>query len=142
MSFQYANAWLHDPDERPISLSLRLRAQLHRGPAVFNFFSNLLADSEAILARMQARFQIATSHLFDPLAAIGRDGVGAIQLYPAQIQIPPVTTMTSTPLTATQIEVLLAGYQTSPLGMTDYSDYRIALAGAQEKTALLWANGL
>lgn len=141
MSFQYATAWLHDPDARPISLSLPLRAQLHRGPAVFNFFQNLLPDSEAILARMQARFQVATSHPFDLLAAIGRDCVGAIQLYPAKSQIPPVTTMTSTPLTATQIEVLLAGYQTAPLGMTDHSDFRISLAGAQEKTALLWTNG-
>jgi serine/threonine-protein kinase HipA len=141
MSFQYTNGWLQDPDARPISLSLSLRAQRHRGPAVFNFFQNLLPDSEAILARMQVRFQIATSHPFDLLAAIGRDCVGAIQLYSAQSQIPPVTTMTSTPLTATQIEVLLAGYQTAPLGMTDHSDFRISLAGAQEKTALLWANG-
>ncbi len=141
MSFQYATVWLQDPDARPISLSLPLRAQRHRGPAVFNFFQNLLPDSEAILTRMQARFQVATSHPFDLLAAVGRDCVGAIQLYPAHSQIPPVTTMTSTPLTATQIEVLLAGYQTAPLGMTDHSDFRISLAGAQEKTALLWANG-
>jgi serine/threonine-protein kinase HipA len=141
MSFQYATAWLQDPDARPISLSLPLRAQLHRGPAVFNFFQNLLPDSEAILARMQARFQVATTHPFDLLAAIGRDCVGAIQLYPAQSQIPPVTTMTANPLTVTQIEALLAGYQTAPLGMTDHSDFRISLAGAQEKTALLWANG-
>jgi len=141
MSFQYATSWLQDSDARPISLSLPLRTQRHRGPAVFNFFQNLLPDSEAILTRMQARFQVATTHPFDLLAAIGRDCVGAIQLYPVQSQIPPVTTMTSTPLTVTQIEALLTGYQTAPLGMTEHSDFRISLAGAQEKTALLWANG-
>lgn len=53
--------------------------------------------------------QVATIHPFDLLAAIDRDCVGAIQLYPVQSQIPPVTTMSSTPLTVTQIEALLAG---------------------------------
>jgi len=141
MSFQYATSWLQDVDARPISLSLPLRAERHRGTAVFNFFQNLLPDSDAILTRMQTRFQVATTHPFDLLAAIGRDCVGAIQLYPANSQLPPVTSMTATPLTESQIAALLAGYKTAPLGMTEHSDFRISLAGAQEKTALLWFQG-
>ena len=141
MSFQYATSWLQDVDARPISLSLPLRAEHHRGAAVFNFFQNLLPDSDAILTRMQTRFQVATTHPFDLLAAIGRDCVGAIQLYPANSQLPPVTSMTATPLTESQIAALLAGYQTAPLGMTEHNDFRISLAGAQEKTALLWFQG-
>lgn len=141
MSFQYATSWLQDVNARPISLSLPLRAERHRGTAVFNFFQNLLPDSDAILIRMQTRFQVATTHPFDLLAAIGRDCVGAIQLYPANSQLPPVTSMTATPLTESQIAALLAGYQTAPLGMTEHNDFRISLAGAQEKTALLWFQG-
>ena len=141
MSFQYATSWLKDVDARPISLSLPLRSERHRGTAVFNFFQNLLPDSDAILTRMQTRFQVATTHPFDLLAAIGRDCVGAIQLYPANSQLPPVTSMTATPLTESQIAALLAGYQTAPLGMTEHNDFRISLAGAQEKTALLWFQG-
>jgi serine/threonine-protein kinase HipA len=141
MSFQYATSWWQDVDARPISLSLPLRAERHRGAAVFNFFQNLLPDSDAILTRMQTRFQVATTHPFDLLAAIGRDCVGAIQLYPANSQLPAVTAMTATPLTEGQIAALLAGYQTAPLGMTEHSDFRISLAGAQEKTALLWMQG-
>lgn len=141
MSFQYATSWLQDVDARPISLSLPLRSERHRGTAVFNFFQNLLPDSDAILIRMQTRFQVATTHPFDLLAAIGRDCVGAIQLYPANSQLPPVTSMTATPLTESQIAALLAGYQTAPLGMTEHNDFRISLAGAQEKTALLWFQG-
>ena len=141
MSFQYATSWLQDVDARPISLSLPLRAERHRGAAVFNFFQNLLPDSDAILTRMQTRFQVATTHPFDLLAAIGRDCVGAIQLYPANSKLPPVTSMTATPLTESQIAALLAGYQTAPLGMTEHNDFRISLAGAQEKTALLWFQG-
>ncbi|MEM9137952.1 MAG: HipA domain-containing protein, partial [Cyanobacteria bacterium P01_F01_bin.42] len=39
----------------------------------------------------------------------------------------------------TEIERLLQGYATSPLGMIqEADDFRISIAGAQEKTALLW----
>lgn len=138
MSFQYDIAWLAGTDARPISLSLPLKAERHRGPKVFNFFQNLLPDSDAIIARMQARFKVETSHPFDLLASIGRDCIGAIQLYPPLAHIPPVTEIDAVSLTDADIEEVLAGYQTSPLGMTEETDFRISLAGAQEKTALLW----
>lgn len=138
MSFQYAPAWLAEPGARAISLSLPLQHDRIKGAAVFNFFSNLLPDSEAIIARMQARFHIDTSHPFDLLASIGRDCVGAIQLYPSDMDIPPVINMVADPLNDEQIEALLDGYQMSPLGMREEDDFRISLAGAQEKTALLW----
>ncbi len=138
MSFQYNGVWLADTDARPISLSLPLKAERHRGPKVFNFFQNLLPDSDAIIARMQTRFKVETSHPFDLLASVGRDCIGAIQLYPPLATIPPVTEIAATPLADAEIEEILAGYQASPLGMTEETDFRISLAGAQEKTALLW----
>lgn len=141
LSFQYDTAWLSDTEARPISLSLPLRVERHRGPKVFNFFQNLLPDSDAIIARMQARFKVETSHPFDLLASIGRDCIGAIQLYPPLATIPQVTEITATPLADAEIEEILAGYQVSPLGMTEETDFRISLAGAQEKTALLWHQG-
>lgn len=111
MSFQYLPEWLAEDDARPISLSLPLRSDRLRGPEVFNFFHNLLPDSEAIIARMQAKFQVETAHPFDLLASVGRDCVGAIQLYPPTSQIPPVTDMIATPLDKGQIEALLEDYQ-------------------------------
>jgi len=136
MSFQYAPEWLAEPGSRAISLSLPLQHGRIRGAQVFNFFSNLLPDSEAIIARMQARFQVETAH---PLASVGRDCVGAIQLYPPGQEIPPVTDIVAEPLDDDQIAALLDGYQMAPLGMTEEdADFRISLAGAQEKTALLW----
>ncbi len=42
------------------------------------------------------------------------------------------------PLDEAQIEQLLEGYQEAPLGMAEDADSRISIAGAQEKTALLW----
>ena len=138
MSFQYDATWLADTDARPISLSLPLKAERHHGSKVFNFFQNLLPDSDAIIARMQARFNVETSHPFDLLATIGRDCIGAIQLYPPLAHIPPVTEIDAVSLTDADIEEVLAGYQASPLGMSEETDFRISLAGAQEKTALLW----
>lgn len=139
MSFQYTPGWLSEPGSRAISLSLPLQHSRIRGKQVYNFFSNLLPDSEAILARMQARFQIETAHPFDLLASVGRDCVGAIQLYPPGLDIPSVMEIVAEPLDEQQIESILKGYQMSPLGMTEEgADFRISLAGAQEKTALLW----
>lgn len=141
MSFQYAPEWLAQPGSRAISLSLPLQHSRLRGKEVFNFFSNLLPDSEAIIARMQARFHVETAHPFDLLASVGRDCVGAIQLYPPDSEIPPVMEMQAEPLDCAQIEALLDGYQMAPLGMEEGADFRISLAGAQEKTALLWYQG-
>lgn len=138
MSFQYTPKWLAEPGSRAISLSLPLQHDRIRGKEVFNFFSNLLPDSDAIIARMQARFHVETTHPFDLLASVGRDCVGAIQLYPPGSDIPSVMETQAEPLDSAQIEALLDGYQMAPLGMEEGADFRISLAGAQEKTALLW----
>ena len=141
MSFQYALEWLSEPGSRAVSLSLPLGHSRIRGNEVFNFFSNLLPDSEAIIARIQARFHVATAHPFDLLASVGRDCIGAIQLYPPEVNIPSVMETIAEPLSETQIETLLYSYKTAPLGMTEDADFRISLAGAQEKSALLWYQG-
>lgn len=141
MSFQYLQSWLNRPGARAISLSLPLTSKKQEGTAVYNFFSNLLPDSEIIITRMQQRFQIATNHPFDILATIGRDCVGAIQLYPEDIHLSPINEVHAEPLDENMIAKLLAGYRTSPLGMDNTHDFRISIAGAQEKTALLWYQG-
>lgn len=141
MSFQYAEGWLEEPGSRAISLSLPLQHGRITGSAVYNFFSNLLPDSEAIIDRIQARFQVKTDHPFDLLAAVGRDCVGAVQLYSPDVEIPSVMGTHAEPLNEKQIEELLDDYQTAPLGMKEDVDFRISLAGAQEKTALLWYQG-
>lgn len=141
MSWQYAQSWLQTPGARVISQSLPLTPRRLEGEAVYNFFSNLLPDSQAIVARMQMRFKVATDHPFDLLASVGRDCVGAIQLYPDDTEMPAVTQIHATPLSDDDIVKLLEGYRSAPLGMTDEQDFRISIAGAQEKTALLWYQG-
>jgi serine/threonine-protein kinase HipA len=139
MSFVYHQSWLDRPGARAISLSLPLQADKFRGAVVYNFFDNLLPDNEQIRSRIQARFHIPTKQPFDLLSRIGGDCVGAIQLYPEGDQVAPVTEIHAQPLGEKDIEQLLQGYKDAPLGMeADIEDFRISLAGAQEKTALLW----
>jgi serine/threonine-protein kinase HipA len=138
IAFQYTNEWLTTPGARPVSLSLPLRHTAYEGEKVYNFFDNLLPDNELIRARIQARFQVASSQPFDLLAAIGADCVGAIQIC-QQNTLKDIEVTTAQPLTSAEIAKLLKGYAKSPLGMAEEADdFRISIAGAQEKTALLW----
>jgi serine/threonine-protein kinase HipA len=141
LTFQYAKEWLEISQARPISLSLPLRTLAYEGTQVYNFFDNLLPDNEHIHARIQAKFKVSSSHPFDLLSAIGADCVGAIQLGPEQA-LSNVDVTTAQALSTAEIAKLLKGYGTAPLGMSEeVEDLRVSIAGAQEKTALLWHQG-
>jgi serine/threonine-protein kinase HipA len=108
------------------------------GAVVNNYFDNLLPDSDIIRERLRRRFRTPSIRAADLLAAIGRDCVGAVQLVPAGTQPPAHNTIDSTPLADAQIEALLRGINAPTLGdQSPGRDFRISIAGAQEKTALL-----
>ncbi|BAO88420.1 type II toxin-antitoxin system HipA family toxin [Caballeronia cordobensis] len=140
----YDDAWVRSDEARPLSLSLpiRLDGAPLRGDPVVNYFDNLLPDSEPIRRRIAQRFQTESADAFDLLQAIGRDCVGAVQLLAEDESPTHVETIEGTPLTDADIEGLLdqvAGG--TPFGSDDHDDFRISLAGAQEKTALLRHDG-
>lgn len=140
--FLYAESWLASPARRPISLSLPLRPS--REPYRENveaFFDNLLPDNRQIRERIQRRFQTASVGAFDLLQEIGRDCVGALQLLDEAEPAPNVRQITGEPLTSAGVEELLAGALAPALGQENADVFRISLAGAQEKTALLWHRG-
>jgi serine/threonine-protein kinase HipA len=138
ISFWYDQSWLLTAEARPISLSLPLTSKKYEDARVYNFFDNLLPDNNSIRSKIQSRFNVTTNQPFDLLRAVGADCVGAIQLCENQL-IPNVRTITANPLSLAEIAELLTGYQNVPLGMIlAVDDFRISLAGAQEKTALLW----
>ncbi len=138
MAFRYSRDWLERPGARALSLSLPLSPSRYQGEVVFNFFDNLLPESAAIRARIQARFRSPSQHPFDLLSSIGRDCIGAVQLYPETTKIPDVRSVTATPLAESDVASLLAHYQDSHFQLSGEQDFRISLAGVQEKTALLW----
>jgi serine/threonine-protein kinase HipA len=72
------------------------------------------------------------------LAIIGRDCVGAVQLTPAGTTPPVHNAMQSTALSDAQIEAMLRDVRSdTPSQQSPAHDFRISIAGAQEKTALL-----
>lgn len=139
--FIYNQKWLNMRGARPISLSLPLVDQPFMGDVVYNFFDNLLPDNPQIRARIQAKFHIVTNQPFDLLARIGKDCVGAIQIIDGEIPTFK-RKINFEPLAEKEIASILRNYQNYPLGMKDNADeFRISIAGAQEKTALLYHNG-
>jgi serine/threonine-protein kinase HipA len=138
--FSYDEKWLNTPGARPISLSLPLINQKFVGDVVYNFFDNLLPDSHPIRSRIQAKFQAATSHPFDLLASIGRDCVGAIQILEGDVT-DFVNEIRYKQLSEKEIASILRGYQNYPLGMTADTEFRVSIAGAQEKSAFLYYKG-
>ena len=138
LQFAYEETWLLSEISRPISLSLPLTSQPYRGDVVENFLENLLPDAQSIKNRIQTRFRAKSNRSFDLLWHIGRDCVGAIQLLPEGQRVDTVRTIHAELLTDSQIAHIIHNYKSAPLGMDDDDDdFRISIAGAQEKTALL-----
>jgi serine/threonine-protein kinase HipA len=138
LQFSYFEEWLSWDLGRPLSLSLPLTQETHAGEVVENYFDNLLPDSHPIRNRIQARFAARSNRCFDLLWHVGRDCVGALQLFPEDADTLDVQRVESVPLSESEIADTLRNYQTMPLGMGRESDFRISIAGAQEKTALLF----
>jgi serine/threonine-protein kinase HipA len=141
--FKYEPQWLETPDSRPISLSMPLQRKTYKGDQVYNFFDNLLPDNIEIRNRIVARHDAQSTQAFDLLAKIGQDSVGALQLIVHKQAVPDVKKIESKPLSNKALEKILKGYESNiPLGMLKgEEDFRITLAGAQEKTALLSLQG-
>jgi serine/threonine-protein kinase HipA len=138
--FAYCESWLASGSARPISLSLPLAAA---GEAirinVLEYFDNLLPDSRTIRERIQRRFGTASGSAFDLLEEVGRDCVGAVQLLPEGETPENVRQITGERLGVSEISGILDNTAAPAFGSGGAQDeeFRISLAGAQEKTALL-----
>jgi serine/threonine-protein kinase HipA len=138
--FRYDDAWVASPQARPLSLSLPIPAGGGdvTGPKVENFFDNLLPESNRVRERIRRRFNVASNSAADMLAAIGRDCVGAVQILRDGDEPAAYDRIESRALTESEVARLIAdvpadGPQDDPL----LADFRISIAGVQEKTALL-----
>ncbi len=139
--FSYDKDWISDPQSRALSLSLPMTADaVITSDAVGYYFDNLLPDSQGIRNRIRARFNTRSASTFDLLEAIGRDCVGAVQLLPEGGAPKDWDRLNVRLLKPKEIEAILRAVPTAtaPLlnGTAEGGDFRISLAGAQEKTAL------
>ncbi|MBY8102969.1 HipA domain-containing protein [Vibrio fluvialis] len=139
LQFCYDDKWLAQSDAYPISISLTLQIQPHKGDPVANHFENLLPDLTSVRRNLQNRYQTTSTHMFDLLHAIGRDCVGSLSLVPETEIVDSLTPTMLEPLSIDCLyEILSAHKHDIPLGMlNELSDFRITVSGAQEKTALL-----
>ncbi len=143
--FQYAEEWTASPAARRLSLSLPMTPgnASQRGPVVQNYFDNLLPDSNAIRTRLQGKFATPSTDAFDLLTAIGRECVGAVQLLPPGVLPTGFDRIEAEALDDAAVEhAINASLSTGRvLGQRDDEDFRISIAGAQEKTALMQREG-
>lgn len=141
LTFEYDGSWLQSRAAIPISLSIPLSSSPYKGDTVYRFFDNLLPDSGKIRERMQARLSADSADAFDLLAEAGADCIGAIQLV-RSLPATSVKEIRAKAVNAKKIAEILKSYRQLPLGMTPEEDeFRISLAGQQEKSAFLLHEG-
>lgn len=148
ISFRYNQDWLDWEHALPVSLSLPLSEDAYRGAPVAAVFDNLLPDYEPLRRRVAEKVGAAGVDAYSLLAAIGRDCVGALQFVAddghnerAHGDGKNARVIDGVVVTDEEIENLLTGLAQAPLGLHRDDAFRISIAGAQEKTALLWNEG-
>ncbi|NNU16221.1 type II toxin-antitoxin system HipA family toxin [Parvularcula sp. ZS-1/3] len=140
--FDYAQEWLDWEYAIPVSRSMPLVDRPFTGLAMRAVFDNLLPDDDRIRARIAARVGADGTDAFSMLAALGRDCVGALQFLPEDMPPAPPGPPEGEPITAEGITERIRSLSVAPLGMRGGDDaFRISLAGAQNKTALLYHEG-
>jgi serine/threonine-protein kinase HipA len=143
IAFGYDESWLAWDHALPVSLSLPLRDDAYRGEPVSAVFDNLLPDSDALRRRVAEKVGAAGTDAYSLLAAIGRDCVGALQFVGEDDHADHQGDhgLAGEAVDDEAIEKLLKGLAQAPLGLSRDDDFRISVAGAQEKTALLRHGG-
>lgn len=121
----------------PVSSNLPLSQQKWRGGPVIAAFDNLLPDAEGELrANIAQRIGASGTDVFSLLSSLGRDCVGALQFLP-EGEVPEVGIMTYDMTSPDEMAGNLKNLANAPLGLSENEDFRISIAGAQEKTAYL-----
>jgi serine/threonine-protein kinase HipA len=141
IDFCYDPHWLSWGNAFAVSLSLPLREDRYIGAPVINVFDNLLPDSAAIRKRVAERVGAEGTDAYSLLAALGHDCAGALQFLPDGIDPGPAGGTDGQPVDDETIAALIENLAAAPLGMGEDDDFRISIAGAQEKTALLRKDG-
>lgn len=139
--FVYDRLWLDWEHALPVSISLPLREDAYSGQAVMAVFDNLLPDYEPIRRRVAERVGAAGTDAFSLLSEIGRDCIGALQFLPAGQTPDPTNRLNGQVLDDQAMGQMLSNLDLTPLGLRSEIGFRISIAGAQEKTALLFHDG-
>ena len=145
-SFRYDDDWLASGKSFPISLSLPLSGRIWTGDAIDHVFSGLLPDDQKVRETIAARTNADSAGTFDLLAAIGRDCAGAMRFIPEGNDPGAPDAMAFRVVDDNEISRRIDGLADAPLGMKTHDggedeDFRISIAGMQEKTGFLYSAG-
>ena len=142
ISFGYDARWLSSDSAVPVSLSLPLREDAFKGGPVVAVFENLLPDSAVLRRRVAEKVGAKGTDAYSLLWQIGRDCVGALQFIPEDDEaVYGTPAVDGEVVSEADIEKLLQNLGRTPLGLDQDQGFRISVAGAQEKTALLRHQG-
>ena len=141
IQFQYDKSWLERDNNLTVSHSLPLRTTAYRGAPVVAVFENLLPDNERVRLRLAERTGAEGTDAYSLLERIGKDCVGALQFLPDDMTADASSRVKGEPISDREIETLLDNLDLAPLGIDTEHEFRISVAGAQEKTALLFHEG-
>ncbi len=139
--FKYSSDWLDWDHAIPVSLSLPLAEKTYAGAPVANCFDNLLPDSPAAREHLAAEFGAEGTDAYHLLRIIGGDCVGALQFFEEDKIPDPGTALDGETLSDVEIGAMLTDLPGAPLGLQRGDDFRIALPGLSDKTALLKKDG-
>lgn len=136
-TFAYAEEWLAAADAFPLSVTLPLDETVHAGPAVANWFGNLLPEGTAREA-VERALRVRPDDDAALLGAIGGDCAGAIALLWERVEpremVPGRRAITSSDFAE------LRGMRPMAFYARDAS-IRLSLAGAQDKIPVVWEEG-
>jgi serine/threonine-protein kinase HipA len=138
VDFQYHKDWLAWSNAIPVSISLPLREDRYIGEPVVAVFENLLPDNDDIRRRVAERAHAGGSDTYSLLSAIGRDCVGALEFLPEGETPGAAGAIDGRAVNDKEIAAIASNLARDPLGIGPDQEFRISLAGAQEKTALLY----
>jgi len=139
LKFGYLPEWINRKNCFPISRSLPIREEPYTGDIVYAYFDNLLPDGISLRQRIAARMHAASDQVFDLLTVIGRDCVGALQFLSVDRSAPTTGDALGTAVSESEIASRLRNLRFSPLAVSDEVNFRLSIAGAQEKTAFLFS---
>lgn len=141
ISFAYDANWLAGDAAFPVASALPLTQQTWVGAPVIAAFDNLLPDAEGELrAKIATRIGAAGKDVYSLLSVLGRDCVGALQFLPMD-EMPSQQDMQYRIISEAEMVADLKNLASAPLAQGDDDDFRISIAGAQEKTAYLRVAG-
>jgi len=137
-AFRYDQNWISSERAFPISLSMPLSSRIWSGASANSYFDGLLPDDQTVKEKIASREQADSAGTFDLLSVIGRDCVGALRFIPEGLDPGDPAKMAYRHVSDDEIANRIASLGTTPLGVrAEYDDFRISIAGVQEKTAFL-----